>query len=416
MNDSTLSDLSSSPPPSQTLGRELDLIEEFLAFTEGLPTPRIFRLWGAISMISSALERRVFVETAAGRAYPNLFILLVGHPTSGKGQTIDRVIDILRGTKGGVKVAPNNVSKAKLVDILEASARKIPIDGGQRILEYSSLAVCAEELSVFLPAHDIEFLGVLTYLFNNPANFDDEKRHVKDTHIVNPQINLLFGAQPDYLAHLLPEAAWGQGFMARFIMVHSSERVDWDVFAVRRKDDLAREKLIHGIGLLTKKISEFEFSPSFRSAYNEWKDNSFRPIPTHSKLRHYIGRRAFFSIKLSMVSAAARGEFKMLEDYDLMRARDWLIEAETTMPDVFREMSSKSDTELLSELSRWAWTIWGTHKKALHKTIIWEWLGFRASSERVPRIFDLAVNSGIIERIAGTETFFPKPRSGGIKE
>lgn len=122
-------------------------------------------------------------------------------------------------------------------------------------------------------------------------------------------------------------------------------------------------------------------------------------------------------LKLCLISAASRGEFEIIDESDLNRARDWLIEAEQTMPDVFREMSSKSDAELLSELSRWAWTIWGTHKKALHKKIIWEWIGLRASSERAPKIFDMAVNSGVIELMPGTESYIPKPRQGSpVKE
>ena len=77
----------------------MDWIDTYLKYTKGTPTPSIFRLWSAITAVSGAVERRVWVETGKGKLYPNLYTLLVGPPGSGKSQAIKPVKELLDGSE-----------------------------------------------------------------------------------------------------------------------------------------------------------------------------------------------------------------------------------------------------------------------------------------------------------------------------
>ena len=98
-----------------------DWITNFMTFTEGLPTPEIFRLWSGISTIAATLERRVWVATGRGVIYPNLFVVLVAPPAVGKSVAIDqsiRAIQTATGlvakeyTQGKLNLAPIDLTPA----------------------------------------------------------------------------------------------------------------------------------------------------------------------------------------------------------------------------------------------------------------------------------------------------------------
>lgn len=111
------------PAPTRPRKQE-DWISSYLRHTEGYSSPEIFRLWTGIATVAGALERRTWVVTKKSLLYPNLFTLLVSNPGIGKSQAIQHVGEFWLATKQ-LKVSPDNMTKAALVDALEASSRLI---------------------------------------------------------------------------------------------------------------------------------------------------------------------------------------------------------------------------------------------------------------------------------------------------
>src|SRR5438105_11465498 len=91
--------------------RSPDWIEGFQSFSDGMPSPLIFRKWAAISAIAGALQRRVYVTTSISRIYPNLYIVLVAPPTIGKSQAITPIHQIW-SSLNTLHVAPDSVTRA----------------------------------------------------------------------------------------------------------------------------------------------------------------------------------------------------------------------------------------------------------------------------------------------------------------
>lgn len=388
-----------------------DLIDSFLEYTDGIPSPEIFRLWSAIATIAGALERRVWIETARSTMYPNLYTLLVAPPGVGKSQAIMHTNEIWYATKK-LHVAPSNVTKAALIDSLQDAGQKVILDQGKIMVDYHSLVVAASEFGVLVPAHDLEFLSVLNDIYDNPKNYRERRRSLKEQpDIAKPQINILAGTQPAYLASLLPEEAWGMGFTSRILMIYSSSPIYVDLFKETSTDNKLLDKIVADVVHLTTLYGRFRLTPEAEGEIARWHKAGMNPIPEHTKLEHYISRRVLHLLKLCMVSSAARSSDLLIELSDVSRARDWLLAAEQTMPDIFRAMVSRSDTQVIQELHFFLWQLYAKEQSPIHETRLVHFLSTRIPSDKINKILEIASRANIIARSAGTDAYVPRAKT-----
>lgn len=383
----------------------MDWIDSFMTYTEGQPTPVRFRRWAAISAVAAALERRVWTITMGSPTYPNLYVLLVGPPTAGKTVAIDIVYNFWRETKA-FHIAPKGMTSAALVDALKEADRKQLVGG--ILVEYHSLQVVAPEFGTFIHAHDLEMLANLNDIWDSPRTYGQKRRHVnggKTIEIIHPQLNILGGAQPGFLASMMPEEAWSMGFTSRLLLIYGQEAPLVPLFSGKTLDAQLYRSMLGDMSKMSKAHGQFQWTPDAANEIERWHLERFAPEPTHSRLANYVGRRVRQYLKLLMVSAVARSVHEGLElvirREDIDRAREWLLEAEGKMPDVFREMKLKSDVETIKELHFACWQQYTNSKqKPIHSEFLYSFLSDRAPSEKIERIIDTAVKSGYLELFA----------------
>jgi len=387
-----------------------DWIDDFLDNTNGIASPEIFRLWAGISALAGLLERRIWMVTSSTLpvVYPNLFVLLVAPPAVGKSLVLSKVKEVWKGTKK-LHVAPNSMTKAHLLDTLEQAARKLPINNGQSLMEYSALNIASSEFGVLVPSHDTEFLNVLNDIFDNPDDFREGRRHSKSVEIKAPLLNIIAGTQPGFLAVLLPEEAWSMGFMSRVVMVYANSGPKVQLFSESLPDQVQIASLIQRAAKLTSLIGEMQTTPAYRKELIRWSNESLEPVPEHSKLVHYNGRRILMIIKLSIISAVSRSSQLVCDLCDLTRARNWLLQVEQVMPDVFREMVGRSDSQVIQELHFHVWSLWLKDKRPIHESRLFSFLKNRVPSEKVEKILHIAVKSDIIKS-DGMMGYIPRPK------
>lgn len=394
-----------------------DFIDLFLEYTANVPSPEIFRLWSGVASVACALERRVWLESSAGKLYPNLYVMLVAPPAVGKGQAIDTAVELWRGTKK-LFVAPDSMTKASLLDRLAKSGRKIPIRDGKGLFEYHSLALGIEEFGTLVPAHDMEFLSFLIKLYNNPPTLAEDRRTTTSHDIIAPQLNMLVGTQPSFLAHLLPEEAWGMGFMSRMVMVYSTYGIDWDEFDSKPKDENIKLALIKLLIAMANVIGGATANSDYIDAFRAWRKAGFPPINPHHRLEHYNKRRGALAHKLAMISAVAKNptEPPMMTADDLQRAQGWMFPAELRMPDIFREMAHKSDAEVINELHLFVWRSFQKANKPISEGMLYDFMRTKAPSERIPKIIEIAEKSGMLIRHAGTYPSYSPGANKGMMQ
>lgn len=326
--------------------RKLDSwIDRFVEFTDNTDSPVLFRKWSAIFAIAAAMEMRCWLQTSSP-LYPNLYVFIVGHPGVGKNRIV-RVMKRFLNEIPEFHFAPTSLTGAALVDTLAASKRFIP-----RLpdppLEYYNTTITAEELTAFMHKYDDEMVGLLS-AFYDPDPYAQSRRG-KDIKIKidRPQVNLISGTTPSNLVALMPETAWDQGFTSRVILIHSDERIVGDDFAGTARD--MDKDLIYDIKMIGALSGEFKVTTDYRDAVNNWRALGEPPVINHPKLLHYKTRRRVHLYKLSMVSAADRGDVLLLTKDDFNRAMGWLLEAESFMPDIFTAGSTGTDARALDEI------------------------------------------------------------------
>jgi hypothetical protein len=386
-----------------------DWIEQFLDYTSGINSPDIFRQWAGIATIAGALERRVWIMAAGKQLFPNLYTLLVSAPGIGKTQAIEHTSDLWYAIKE-LHVAPHDVTKASLVDAIAASSRKLVLSDTS-LIEYNSLLIAADEFGVLVPSHDQEFLNTLNRIYDNPPQHRQNRRGFKDQiDITNPQLNIIGGTQPAYLANLLPEQAWGMGFMSRIIMIHCGTRRQVRLFGGKQLSDTTRQSLIRRLQAMGKLYGAMPWEFRAAEAAEHWNLKGLEPVPTHSKMEHYNARRMLHVLKLSIVSAVSQGNTSIsVEDFN--RGRDWLLEAESAMPDIFRAMVQRSDIEVIDELHFYAWQVYIKDKKPIHESKLINFLQGRVPSEKIVRILDICTRAGNFTKLDGTGLYQPMPKT-----
>ena len=410
-----------------------DFVQDFLSLTEGEESPELWRKWSAIALCAGALERRVWVKAGVKIAFPNLYVTLVGRPGTGKF-IIETIRDLWReATEPGTKiptfrVAPNNMTKASLMDDL-AKCKKIFLTPQGPPLIYHSMLVAAEEFGVLMPKYEQDYVASINYIWNCPRQHEETRRTgaVKFLSIEYPQLNIIAGAAPSYLAHTFPEEAWSSGLARRLIMIYAAEPPGKPLFYVPKVREGLREQLVQRLSHMSMLFGEMKWEGDHEEErhwkgakllMNDWDKERDRTAPTHSKLVDYVRSRRVFAQKLAMISAVARSGEKLITLADVKRGINWLLEAEKLMPDIFREMIGKSDNQVLEELHYFLTAYYAkTQKKPIHTEMIVNFLRARAPVEKVERLLMIAARAGIMAQAEGgnEELWVPRARAGDME-
>lgn len=387
-------------------------IDSFLDFTEQKKSPTLFKKWSAISAVAGAMERRLWVRTGTGDLFPNLYVFLVGPPGGGKSVALNTTEKFLKATDDLI-IAPNNISAAAMTDALNEAKRRI-VDLNAPYLEYNSLFVAASELSVLLPVYDLSLMANLTKFWDNEPFKEWKRGGVLRIDIAKPQINLLAGCTPEYLNNFLPPGAWGQGFMARVIMVYCGETPRKIIFGeknILEEDTPEFKALLADLKSMTTLTGEIK--PTFAAAelIQAWDDAEGPPVLDHTKLVNYSTRRTTQLIKLCMIASVTRGNSLIIEVEDYQTALGWLLEAEAVMPEIFKVMGSGgTDGQAIDETWRYIYREYTSSGKDISEHQVVHFLQNRTDVFKVMKIIDLMIKSGMIVRgFSGTGQAQYKP-------
>jgi len=340
--------------------------------------------------------------------YPNLFVGLVGPPGAGKTLPIMGMSRIYKELEDH-KISPSSISNAALTDCLDEATRRIVMPmSDPSYVEFNSLYVVSRELGVLLPSYDSEFMSSLCDLYD--CGLYTQRRRTKgiDIKIPNAQINLLAATTPSYLNGFLPEGAWQQGFTSRTIFVYAGNSEPKNIFDDPTGTPKLSRDLVDDLKIIAEYYGKLEFTEAAVEAIKAWHFAGGPPVPEHPKLSSYCARRTEHLLKLCIVAALSRGNFKMeIEVGDFQTALDWLIEAEFFMPDIFRAMKSGGDQNVIEETWHFIYTIAMKERKPLQEHRVVGFVAEKTPSHNVMRILELMVRSKFLVWDEITRTYAP---------
>ena len=392
-----------------------DLIDEFMAYTDKKISPEIHRLWSAISLVGGACERRVWVRVGDYISYPSFYILLVAPPGVGKS-IINDVKELWTETEepsGGpaFHIASDNVTRASLVDELNEATSTRLVNGST--YTYHNLMLPAEEFEEFLPFYDSTVISLLNSVWNNKPSHAESRRHgpARRIDIRNPCLNILGGVQPAYFVAHFSDEAWTTGLIRRFLMIYADEPPLKNPFDRTPNRDAIKGHILTRLGHISTMYGEAQWAESSATAIADWYMSGGPPAPTHSRLKYYNSSRIIFITKLALISAISRTGDKIIEEPDVKRAMVWLFEAERKMPDIFRAMMGKSDSQVLEELHIYMVSHWRREQKGIRNTLVHHFLSQRVPTEKIAGIIAIAEKSGMMFKSPGNaDMWMPHPK------
>ena len=246
------------------------------------------------------------------------------------------------------------MTKASFVDQLGKKMRTFEYEGKGQM--YNPMLVAATEFGTLIPEYDTRFLNVINDVYDCLPFFEDSTRGGGLIHIDKPHINMISGTQPQYLGDIMPEAAYGMGFMTRLVMVYAGERVVIDMFKAKGRSENARSDLVQDLIKIGKINGEFSWYSEAEEFVEHWNRNVEDDAPTHSKLLNDNTRRIIHAVKLSMAMSISRDSELVVTLDDIEKARIMLVEAEELMPEIFKAMAASEDGSQLKEIHMFLFT------------------------------------------------------------
>lgn len=380
------------------LGSWTDGFNEYMA-NKG--SPKLFTKWAGIFAIAAALERKVWIRNNKGQLFPNLYVITVGPPGAGKTLSTAVVYEFLNKLEDHW-IAPTSVTKASLIDALAGAERKIirPTDT-PAITTFNSLTVASDELGVFLPAYENDFMNVLTNIYDCRIYSETRRTAKINIKMEAPQLNFTAATTPSYLTSILPEGAWDQGFLSRTILVYSGGEGPQDLFSGASYDTQLEADLEHDLHQIGELFGKMLFEEDVKTALTEWHMAGGPPAPTHPKLQHYNTRRTAHLLKLCMISCASTGDSLIITLENYAEALDWLMEVERVMPDIFRAMRSGGDGKVMEECWHYLYETYVKNKQPILEHRVYAFLQERTPAHNVGRILEVMEKSGLIEKKFG---------------
>lgn len=342
------------------------------------------------------LERKVWVKTFEV-LYPTLYTIIVAPPGVGKS-VITSLTQKFWLDMPDHHVSPTAVSRASLIDALNEAQRKIIHPTTQQVQSFNSLMVVVNELGVFIPGYDNEFMNTLTDIYDGKPYTEKKRSSKLDLEMKAPQLSLLAATTPSYLNAVMPEGAWDQGFISRVVLVYSGETQLRSLFQKKTIDAAPYDDLLHDLKIIGSLYGEIFFTPEAATAIDMWHMKKGPPTPDYPKLAHYNTRRTQHLLKLCMVAAVSEGNDLIVTIEHFHTALSWLLEAEQFMPDIFRSMAIGGDAKALEDCHHYAHQVYLKTKEDVSEARLIEFLQNRVPAHNVERILGLMVKSKLLEK------------------
>lgn len=345
-----------------------DWLEAFIAHNEVNKFPTKFLKWAGISAIAGALERKTWVYYRNAQIYPNLYIMLVGPPGSGKSKSANEAMKYLSSVSD-IHFTPNMMTQASLIHDLEISGVKKAFQFKNQEYRMSAIFCFASEAVNTLGDNYGSIIKILTDLYDSGANgWHKDKFWHKTTKtsgeekIFNPCINLLACTTAEWLTDFIDIKDLRGGFSSRCIFVHESSYntglIDW-------KDDEETTSHDASIGINKHLADDLRAINALRGKF-KIADEVRRVAPLADqaiamdldanptdKFNHFKVRKFWNIMKVAQVLSASESSRMVIELKHFEEAQRCIEEFMQDLPSLFDTIGRNKDAPVLAAMEKW---------------------------------------------------------------
>lgn len=317
----------------------MSFIRNYMLFSSGSEVAENYHFWAGIYALSAIVNRRVWISLGQYNLYPNLYIILLGPPGSGKDLAMDTSRLVVEDV-GGVKFSGDAQTKESLVRYLRDDCPvQIVVNGEYQTI--TPIAMYATELSHLLGANSGHMIDFLTTIYTKDKRYVTKTKNKGDDVIERPFLGLLAGTTQDWITTYLKSDIIGGGFTRRVIFVNEQARASIRDKSKRRpfltvtpEQAEARKKVLEYGEVLKSVVGEFSWSPEAKAEYERWYIN--RDIPEDPDTLGYYLTKPNQVLKVAMVVSLSESTDLVLrkEHWDVAMAL--LDKTETSLTHVFQ--------------------------------------------------------------------------------
>jgi len=315
-------------------------IDQILAITDEVETPRSYIRWAAMAAISAVVKKNVyFSRQGYWRIYPNLFIMLVGPSGITKSYATSSIAKALVKAVGNIKIIDGQNS---IEGILQELATGRTNEKGEIDKPAHAFIVANEFTNLILD--NPQAFSLLTELYDACYNLEWTKRLKSGTIVLkDPAITMIVATNKAHFDDKLQTKDIEGGFIGRFIVVNERK--------LHRINSLVEEG---GIGLdipvLSERLREIakikgEFKFASKAAKEHFKDwyKDFRSNTQEDETGMY--RRIPDSVfKVAMINSLAEKDELTLNLSEIENAIETCLGIVTNIKNITAGSGSSPDS------------------------------------------------------------------------
>lgn len=330
-----------------------DFVSAYLAYAQDSFCPEPFHLWTGISILAGALERRVWADSGKNILYPNIYTLLVSHPSVGKSTAINRGVDLLELLKEtefpNLKLIPEQVTEPGLIDIMKI--RNSFQLGTATVFFSAGYFYASEASSSALQNLYGNFNATITGFYDCPKMFRKKIKGEKETtEIPNISFNVLAGCTFDYLKTLINENTVLGGLASRFIYVVANDRIErtpkWG--ERMQKDKVTFLLLAEDLAKIYNLQGEFQVTPAFVTLWEAAQPEFDRYLNglKSPKMESIMARKLTNTMKLAMILSVSESDSLILDAHHWEKAAELMSKVTADNGTILKSsIIGKSDTQ-----------------------------------------------------------------------
>jgi len=342
-----------------------NLIEEYLDFYSETEPPTLFHRWSIISGIGALLGRQAWVTHGHNKIFPNQYVMIVGEAGCRKSTAIKNAKKLIAQTGYKTFVADKTTKEKLLLDLEDgldsihdenahmnvkktnAKPTMIALFGEELSDDPKECYIVADEFNAFLGHSNLEFIDLLTNMWDYDGIYENRIKTGKSVRIPYPTFSLLGGNTNTGISQSFPTEVIGQGFFSRMMLIYSEPSGKRIPFPPP-PDEVKYIELVQQVkNIKNTIIGEIQIEPEARKAlsaiYHEWIDLE------DTRFRSYSTRRFTHLLKLSMVCAATKLETTITSD-TVLYANSILHYSESLMPKALGEFGKARNSDVTAKI------------------------------------------------------------------
>lgn len=382
----------------QQLSKEAGLAKEsffdlYFRYVGNTEVPTFYNRWCPVACIGAMLGRQCWFIHGHWTLYPNMYVMLIGEPAARKTTAIGLARKMLQWT-GYDRFSADKSSKERfLYDLLNADP-DAPADVEEMmeltLEEPSERFVVADEFTDFVGKHNLEFLTMLSRLWDSLDEYKHPKLHGKSIVVPKPTVSILSASQPEMLYSAFPPEAIGQGIMSRFLMVYGEPTGKKITFPDPPRKEHIFALLTRLNEIKAKVVGPITMTATAAILLDEMYNNAVGV--DDYRFSHYNNRRFTHLVKLSMILAAMDCRTQ-IQTQDAIRANTLLHVTESRMPRALGEFGKSKNSDIANKII----SIMQKRKKPMTTKFLFKELS--NDVERYEQLIDIMQNMMKAEKI-----------------